>query len=44
MADLYFYDGQWFSESEYHDYLEARYEKRLREDYYDDMPDPFEDR
>ena len=33
MADLHYFDGQWFnSEEEFKDYLEKRFEKYLEED------------
>jgi hypothetical protein len=37
MADLYYFDGQWFkNEEEFHNYLEQRYQKYLEEnDEYD---------
>jgi len=44
MGNLYFCDGNWYDETEYQDYLEARYQKYLEENPYEDMPDPFEDR
>lgn len=37
MANLFYYDGNWFSsDAELQEYLEQRFIKRCQEDYYDD--------